>query len=98
MSGIKERYFKGTLRKAGLRQIRFHDLRHTFASLHLARREAITYVSRQLGHSSPQITLRVYSHWIPREDQREAANKLPTIHGMPQPESATIQAQPELRR
>jgi integrase len=39
-----------------------HQMRHTFASLLLAAGEPITYVSQQLGHRDPSITLRVYSH------------------------------------
>ncbi len=42
--------------------LRFHDLRHTFASLLIAEGLNITYVSRQLGHADPSITLRVYAH------------------------------------
>jgi hypothetical protein len=38
---------------------------HTFASLLLQNGAPITYVSRQLGHKDPSITLRVYAHWLP---------------------------------
>jgi integrase len=55
------------LRRAGLRKIRFHDLRHTFASLMIANGEDIVRVSRLLGHASPNITLSIYSHMLPRE-------------------------------
>jgi Phage integrase family len=40
-------------------------MRHTFASLLLQDGAPITYVSRQLGHQDPSITLRVYSHCLP---------------------------------
>ena len=43
-----------------------HALRHTFASLLLSQGTPITEVSSYLGHADPQITLKVYSHWIPR--------------------------------
>jgi integrase len=79
MRNVKRRYFKVALRKAGLREIRFHDLRHTYASMLLAQGEPVTYVSRQLGHSNPQITLRIYAHWIPNESQREVVNRLPGL-------------------
>ncbi len=79
IKSIKLRPFKKVLKKAGLRYIRFHDLRHTFASLLLSRGENLLYVSQQLGHSSPQITLKVYAHWIPTEGQREAVNRLPSL-------------------
>ncbi len=40
--------------------LRFHDLRHTFASLLIAEGGNVVFVSRQLGHASPDITLKVY--------------------------------------
>jgi len=45
-----------------------HALRHTFASLLLSQGTPITEVSSYLGHADPQITLKVYSHWIPRTE------------------------------
>jgi integrase len=45
------------LKKAGLRQIRFHDLRHSFASWLIANGESLAYVKDQLGHHSIQITV-----------------------------------------
>ncbi len=42
-----------------------HDLRHTWASHTLAARADLAYVSNQLGHANPSITLRIYSHWVP---------------------------------
>jgi integrase len=49
-----------------------YDLRHTFATLHLAKGHPITYVSAQLGHSSASTTLRWYAHWLPTNDKRYA--------------------------
>ncbi len=80
----KRRTLKRNLKKAGLRDIRFHDLRHTFASLLLAQGAPVTYVSNQLGHANPNITMQVYAHWIPSDDQREAMNQLPTLKGLMQ--------------
>jgi integrase len=51
---------------------RFHDLRHTFASLLIAQGANVVFVSRQLGHASPDITLRVYAHLF---DQAEHAQR-----------------------
>jgi integrase len=64
--------FKSLLRKSGLREIRFHDLRHTAASLMLNRGVAPIIVSKRLGHSKVSITLDIYGHLIP-EMQDEAA-------------------------
>jgi integrase len=49
--------FGRLLEKAELRQIRVHDLRHTFASLLLQQGESIVYVKEQLGHASIAITV-----------------------------------------
>ena len=51
-------------------------MRHTFASLLLAAGEPITYVSHQLGHRDPSITLRVYSHWLPDTTARKGVDRL----------------------
>jgi integrase len=66
---LLHRGFEPAVRQAGLRKIRFHDLRHTAASVLLANGVDVVAVSRLLGHSSPVVTLTVYSHAIPRERQ-----------------------------
>jgi integrase len=50
-----------------VKRLTFHKLRHTFASLLLSKGKDITEVSRLLGHSDCAITLRVYSHFVPRK-------------------------------
>lgn len=57
--------FKKLIDEAGLPEIRFHDLRHTAASLMLNNNVPVIVVSRRLGHSQPNITLDVYGHLIP---------------------------------
>ncbi len=79
IGSIKAKNFKRALRKAGLRDIRYHDLRHTFASQLLCNGANILYVSQQLGHSNPGITMKIYSHWIPNDSQRKAVNCLPSL-------------------
>src|SRR5579863_1842817 len=61
------RGFHPALKRAGIRRIRFHDLRHTFASLMISNGEDIVRVSRIMGHSTASFTLNVYSHMLPRE-------------------------------
>jgi integrase len=63
------------LGKAGLRRRRFHDIRHTFASLLLSNGESPVYVKEQLGHSSIQMTVDVYGHLIP-SGNRKAVDRL----------------------
>jgi integrase len=59
------RHFKPLLRRARLPDIRFHDLRHTCATLLLTKGVHPKIASEMLGHSSLSITLNVYSHVIP---------------------------------
>lgn len=59
-------------KKAGLPQIRFHDLRHTHATLLLQQGVHPKIVSERLGHSTISMTLDIYSHVIPSM-QKEAA-------------------------
>ena len=60
------------LERAGLPRIRFHDLRHTAATLMLGRGVHPKLVSDMLGHASIGITLDTYSHSLPSM-HREAA-------------------------
>ncbi len=66
------RDFRQLLAASGLPKIRFHDLRHTAASLMLNHGIPVLIVSKRLGHSKPSITLDVYGHLIPSK-QEEAA-------------------------
>jgi integrase len=51
--------------KGNVRRIRFHDLRHTYASVLLMSGAALVSVQRLLGHSDPKITERRYGHLLP---------------------------------
>ena len=57
--------FKRVIRKAGLKRIRLHDLRHTHATLMLKAGVHPKIVSERLGHASISITLDTYSHVLP---------------------------------
>lgn len=65
--------WESLLRKSKLRRIRFHDLRHTHATLALAAGVPPKIVSARLGHKSVAFTLDVYTHAIPAMDA-DAAN------------------------
>ncbi len=64
--------FARVLGLAGLPKIRFHDLRHTAASLMLNHGIPVIVVSKILGHSKPSITMDIYGH-LYNEMQDEAA-------------------------
>jgi len=72
-SNLRNRSFKPLLKGAGLPPIRFHDLRHTCATLLLSNDVNAKVVSEMLGHSSIRITLDIYSHLMP--DMQEKAAK-----------------------
>lgn len=54
-------------------KLRFHDLRHTVASILLSQGQSVRAVSHRLGHSNPALTLRVYAHCMPSDDPQLAA-------------------------
>jgi integrase len=74
------RSFKELLAKAALPDIRFHDLRHTCATLLLGARVNPKVVSEMLGHASVAITLDIYSHVLP-DMQQDAATALAEVLG-----------------
>jgi len=70
-----ERAFKGLLKKAGLPNYRFHDLRHTFATRTLASGVDPKTVSGLLGHSTVALTLDIYTH-LERERMKRAVQNV----------------------
>ena len=67
--------FHKVLKKAGLRRIRIHDLRHTYASLLIQQKEHSEYIRDQLGHHSIKVTVDTYGHLVPGSN-RQAVDKL----------------------
>jgi integrase len=86
-NNVVSSYFNPAIENAGIKQIRFHDMRHTSASLLIEQGENIKYIQSQLGHSSPTVTWNVYAHLM-KEVNQKAACKLentvfkPTGHQM----------------
>ena len=72
--GVVSHTFAKVLKKAGLSHIRFHDLRHTHATLMLKQGVHPKIVSERLGHSSVAITLDTYSHVLPGLQEQAAEN------------------------
>jgi len=83
------RAFYRCLEAAEIREVRFHDLRHTYASLMAQAGAPPKYVQEQLGHSSIQVTMDIYSHlfpggnreWVAKLDgQTERVENAPQTH------------------
>lgn len=72
------RHFKKLLSEAGLPDIRFHDLRHSCASLLLVQGVSPRVVMETLGHSQISLTMDTYSHVMPLL-QRDAADKMDAL-------------------
>ena len=72
-TNLRKRSFKPLLKKAGLPAIRFHDLRHTCATLLLSSNVNPKIVSEMLGHATIAITLDTYSHVLP--NMQESATR-----------------------
>jgi integrase len=68
-------HFYPALDAAGIKRIRFHDLRHTYASILIKQGENLKYIQSQMGHVNPTVTLNTYSHLMERVNQ-EAAKRL----------------------
>ncbi len=78
---IREGPFHRVLEKAGLRHMRLHDLRHSYASLLLTAGTPIAYISEQMGHASIQLTVNLYGHLQPGANRHHLAN----LPGLEQP-------------
>ena len=72
---LTRRDFRPLLKKAGLPLIRFHDLRHSYASIALARGVHPKVVQEAMGHSNIAVRMDVYSHVLPGL-QKDAAREM----------------------
>ncbi len=75
------RHFARRLRAAGLEGTRFHDLRHSCATLLLRAGVSVRSVAARLGHSDPAMTLRVYAHHMPEDDARASTTMAGLLFG-----------------
>jgi integrase len=83
------------LDRAGVREVRFHDLRHTFASQLIDQGAHPKYIQEQMGHSGIQVTMDIYGHLLPNGNRGWVA-KLDDMAKMPRTAAETAtQAQPE---
>lgn len=71
---VVNRHFKPLLKRAGLPDIRFHNLRHTCATLMLSQGVNPKIAQERLGHATISQTMDTYSHLLPdMQDQAAAA-------------------------
>ena len=80
-SNFLRRIFRPAVRRAGLSpRLRFHDLRHSFASILLSAGASLRAVAAAMGHVSPEVTLRTYAHCLP-SDAAKLAETMGDLYG-----------------
>jgi len=84
-TNLLDRSFSQLLQRAGVPRVRFHDLRHTAATLLLGQGVHPKVVSEMLGHTNTSITLDLYSHATPTM-QREVAGAFDRLLSEPRTE------------
>ena len=94
MNNFTERVFKPLLARAGMRRIRFHDLRHTYGSMLIQAGASLAYVRDQMGHSSIQVTVDIYGHLIPGANM----SFVDRLDAMALPQQSAIQPQSAIQR
>jgi integrase len=72
LENFRRRAWDRAVRHAGLAPLRFHDLRHTCASLAIAAGADVKVLQRMLGHSSAALTLDRYGHLLPGQAEQVA--------------------------
>jgi integrase len=72
---LVRRHYEPALRRAGLRRIKFHGLRHSYASMLIEAGEHPKYIQNQMGHSSINVTMDTYGHLM-KSANRDSAAKL----------------------
>jgi integrase len=70
---VNNRALKAAMERAGIRVLSMNNLRHSFASQHLAAGTSVLEVSKLMGHSDPGVTLAVYARWCHREESKSEA-------------------------
>lgn len=63
------RVWNRAMDKSGLRRRTPHDMRHTYATLRLSKGDSLAEVSKEMGHSTAEITYRTYYRWLPKESR-----------------------------
>jgi len=87
---VRFQYYKVRLRD----NVTLRDLRHTYATIRVAKGDNIIDVSRQLGHKKPSMTLDVYAEWLPRHHKGQVDEldslRFSAPHTHPEPEKPVV--------
>jgi integrase len=78
---IGSREMRRIVKAAGVRRVKFHAMRHSMATLMLSAGVPPHVVQRRLGHSKIEMTLGIYSHVLPGQQQDAAATLAALLHG-----------------
>lgn len=81
VNNIGQREYDRLIKAAGVKRIKFHGLRHTCATLLLAAGVQANVVQRRLGHAKVSMTLDIYAHVLPAQQQDAAARLGALLHG-----------------
>jgi len=65
------RVWNRAIDRSGLRRRTPHDMRHTYATLRLSKGDSLAEVSKEMGHSTTEITYRTYYKWLPKESRSD---------------------------
>jgi len=76
----RKQIFYKVIKKSGVKKIRIHDLRHTYATLRISKGDNVADVSKQLGHHSIKFTMDTYYHWMPGKKKSEVDGLDDLIH------------------
>lgn len=81
LNNIGQREYARLIKESGVRRIKFHGLRHTSATLSLQAGTPVHVVAARLGHSKVEMTLNVYAHALPNQQQAAAERLDALLHG-----------------
>jgi integrase len=87
-----ERFWNKAMRKSKLNRRVPHDMRHSYATLRLSNGDSIAEVSKEMGHSSTDITFKTYYTWLPKESKSDI-NELDGILSKEEPIATYTQPQ-----
>jgi integrase len=73
-------------------------MRHTYATLRLSKGDSLAEVSKEMGHSTPDITYRVYYKWLPKESRSHIDELDSLTIAPPSPSATTTRNHPQPSR